>query len=70
MDRDEFVAKHKHEFFGVMIDAMMVQRNGSELSVWIKLQMHHIEQKLESAYDDLADQFKKPPTRPPTTGGR
>ena len=64
MDRDEFVDRFKHEVFGLILDAVVVQRTGPELSIFLKGVSARTEGKLGEIYDFLAAELAKKPRTP------
>lgn len=53
MTREEFIGQYRHEIDGWLLDAAMVNRTGSDLSIWLRMMRGKIETKLASMYDAL-----------------
>lgn len=54
MTREQFVAKHYHDFLGLILDAAITRRDGRELSLWLRNVAQAKAQKLlNEAYNDL-----------------
>ena len=73
MSRQEFVNRHFHRLCGVMLDAALSRRSGSELSLSLRVWQREITDFLGRAYDELAPPPSSPvpgPSSPNIDNGR
>ncbi len=72
MTRDQFIAREKHQILGLVIDAMVVRRNGADLSIFMETVTGRVEEVLGRVYDQVNPKPLpvKPaePTKPPANG--
>jgi putative hemolysin len=57
MDRTEFINAYRDELLGMVADAAMQARSGSELAVWLRQRNGWIHHKLGEIYDRLRDEM-------------
>jgi len=61
LTRKEFTDAHRHEIDGWLLDAILGNHKGAELSMFLKAQRAKIEKRLGEMYDQLCP----PPVLPP-----
>ncbi len=68
--REQFVSLWEHEVAGIVLDAATAGRSGAELSVWLRMAMNKIRDRLGRAYDDLTKDDKPLPAKVPVNGAQ
>lgn len=67
-DRETFIETHYHELLGIVLDAAIGDRKGSELSLWIKAISHQIRLRLAAIYDQMTQKENTTPKTNETHG--
>ena len=66
MSKADFIAEHRHEFFGMVTDAAVTQARGAPLSIFLRDLSRKIDERLGEIYDELKPEPVKAPV---TTNG-
>jgi hypothetical protein len=53
MTRDDFIAKHRHELAGLVLDGCTVARSGADLAIFARQIMHKVDARLGAIYAEL-----------------
>lgn len=62
MSKKEFIAEYLDEFWGMVADAAVMQRQGAELSLSLRSKLQKVEKLLGEAYDSLQPKESQRPT--------
>lgn len=78
MTKEQFIAAHKHQLAGLMLDAIYTgkAKHGAELSIFVSMIQHTVSDRLAAMYDSLQPKPATLPAKPevtangkPTTAG-
>jgi hypothetical protein len=66
--RTDFLEAVQHECRGFILDGLIADRKGSELSQWLKLADANLRRRLNEIYEQYVKQLE-PVTKPPAPNG-
>lgn len=72
MTKDQFIAAHKHQLAGLMLDAIYTgkAKHGAELSIFVSMIQHTVSDRLAAMYDSLQPKPAAPAKPEVTANGK